>query len=434
MDVIVIGAGVAGLAAAQSLSAAGMKVCILEARDRIGGRIHTLRDAVLDAPVELGAEFIHGRPEEIFTIVHAADLTATEVSARHSYLRDGKLSQQANIFRQIDELFACMADPNLPDQTFSEFLSGMHGDDEVKSLATGYVEGFNAAWAGRISTRSLVYERQASEAIHGDRSFRLRDGYERVPQWLWEQCSSHPTTLHLKTVVTDLRWRRGWVEVAARSSGSVVSFAAERAILTVPLGVLKAPVGSPGAIRYEPELAGLREALDRLEMGHAIRITVHFRPSFWEKQRTLSETSFIFSNDLWFPTWWTMLPARTPVVTGWSGGPKAERLVRLSDASVAETAFTSLARIVGVNPETVAEEVERWVLHNWSNDPYAGGAYSYACVGGLAARRVLAAPIKNTLYLAGEAAEADGHSATVHGAIATGKRAAADLLGSAWRV
>ncbi|MGH9354631.1 MAG: FAD-dependent oxidoreductase, partial [Terriglobia bacterium] len=149
-----------------------------------------------------------------------------------------------------------------------------------------------------------------------------------------------------------------------------------------------------------------------------------------EEQRTLSETGFIFSNDPWFPTWWTMFPARTPVATAWGGGPKAEGLSQLSDASVAEIAFSSLARILGVSGEAIAGHVAHWYLHNWRSDPFARGAYSYARVGGLEARRLLTAPIEEKLYLAGEAIEAGGHSATVHGAIASGKRAAANILGS----
>ncbi|MGH9356305.1 MAG: flavin monoamine oxidase family protein, partial [Terriglobia bacterium] len=279
MDVIVIGAGVAGLAAARELSAAGVSVCILEARERIGGRIHTLRDAALDAPVELGAEFIHGRPEETFWITRAAGLVTTAVSSRQTYIRDGKRDDQPGVSGQVDELFARMADPNLPDQTFSQFLARADAVDEVKFRAASYVEGFNAAWAERVSTRSLTYEMQAADAMGGDRGFRVRDGYDGVPQWLWQQCMLHSTALHLQTVVTNLRWQKKKVEVAAQSSGRAASFTAEKAIITAPLGVLKAPAGSPGAIRFEPELPHVGEALDRLEMGQAARITLAFHPA-----------------------------------------------------------------------------------------------------------------------------------------------------------
>ncbi len=432
MEVLVIGAGVAGLAAAESLSAAGVKVRILEAKNRIGGRIHTLRDPASTVPVELGAEFIHGKPDEIFAICRAAGLTTPEVSGQHWYMQNSKLAQRNDLFPRIDKIFAQMADPGLPDQTFSEFLERVGGDREAQSWARRYVEGFNAARADRISIRSLVEESQASQAIDGDRSFRIGDGYDRVPHWLWRECLSHSAELHLNTEVTSLRWRRGKVEVTAQSSASEspVSFSADAAIITVPLGVLRAPDDAPGAIRFVPELAELRGALDRLEMGQAMRITLTFRAVFWEEQPKFSQAGFIHSDDEWLPTWWTTLLARAPALTGWAGGPKAEKLLGLSEAAVAERAIDSLARILGASRKTVETHLERWYVHDWGNDPLARGAYSYARVGGLEARRRLAAPIENTLYFAGEATNTEGHSATVNGAIATGKRAARDILGS----
>src|SRR5438128_10238566 len=191
MEALVIGAGMAGLAAAHTLCTAGVKVRVLEARNRIGGRVHTLRDAKSSLPVQLGAEFIHGRPVEIFEIVQAAGLPLEEVSGQHFYSQDGKLSERDELFPKVDEIFARMADLNLPDQTFSEFMRLIDGDAEAALWATAYVEGFNAARADHISVRALAHERKASEGIDGDRSFRVRRGYDSLAQWLWGQCVSH---------------------------------------------------------------------------------------------------------------------------------------------------------------------------------------------------------------------------------------------------
>ncbi len=425
-----IGAGVAGLAASQSLSEAGVKVRILEARSRIGGRIYTIRDLASGAPVELGAEFIHGKPKEIISITEAAGLAITEVSTRHAYLRNGEPDQRADLWERIDSLFSRMADPALPDQTFSEFLARERSDDEVKSRARDYVEGFNAAWASRIGARSLAYEMKAAERLDSDHSFRVRDGYDRVAQRLRQTLASSSAELYLNTVVTELKWRKGKVEVEAQSLGSPISFRAEKAVITVPLGVLQAPATSPGGVRFEPEVTAVREALSRLEMGQATRITLAFRPQFWKKEQALSHAGFIFSDDPSFPAWWTGSPAGLPLITGWAGGPRSERLSRLRDVSIAEVAFSSLGRMLKMNSAALANQVERWTTHNWTTDPFSRGAYSYARVGGLEARRVLATPIESTLYFAGEAAEINGHSATVHGAIATGHRAARDIMQS----
>jgi len=430
--VIVIGAGVAGLAAARTLSASRVKVLIVEARGRIGGRILTVRDPDLHLPVELGAEFIHGRPGGLVQVAQAAGSELDEVSRKQWYSQGGKLSEADQICPKVDQIFNRMVDPNLPDQTFSDFLRRTGGDRQAMRWATGYVEGFNAAPADSISVRSLAHEMLASEQIDGDRSFRIKDGYDRIPQWLWQECKSHSATLHLETVAETVEWRCGRVEVAARSSreDAPLVFSADRAIITVPLGVLQVPDGAPGAIRFDPELPDMRAALDRLGMGQAMRITLIFRASLREHQPLFSEAGFIHSADEFFPTWWTGLPARTPVVTGWAGGPPAQRLANLSDSRLVECAIESLARALDMTREVLRSRLASWYVHNWSTDPFARGAYSYACVGGLEARRKLATPIKSTLYFAGEATNWEGFSATVHGALASGERAAQEILES----
>jgi monoamine oxidase len=452
MEVLIIGAGVSGLAAAQSLSGAGVRVRVLEARDRIGGRVHTIRDPSVPIPVELGAEFVHGRPHEIFEIAQAARLSVTEVIGEHRAVRDGRPSGDGKLFAAVDEIFERMADPALPDQTFAEFLARVDAAEEVKMAARGYVEGFNAARADRISTRSLAYESQAQEAIDGDRAFRFPEGYDRLAKWLWDECASHSVILDLNTVVTTIKWRRARVEVEARSTGrnspqarEPVSFAGDGAIITVPLGVLAAPDSATGAIRFIPDIPELRRALERLEMGQAVRVTLRFRAALGQRYPILAEPGFIHSSDDGFPTWWTGLPAATQhgqariaasqevpplVLTAWAGGHKAERLSTLDGSSLAERAVDSLSRILSAARAAVAGQVQGWHVHNWSLDPFARGAYTYAGVGGLEARRSLAVPIENTLYFAGEGTDTEGHAATVHGALASGRRAARQILGT----
>src|SRR5579863_1877208 len=125
MEVLVIGAGVAGLAAAEILSRAGVTVRILEARDRIGGRIATAHDSGLPIPVEFGAEFIHGRPGEIFEIARAAGLGLAEVAAAHRRLQNGRTVRGPELFSRVDEIFARMSDASLPDQTFADFIRSL---------------------------------------------------------------------------------------------------------------------------------------------------------------------------------------------------------------------------------------------------------------------------------------------------------------------
>lgn len=430
MQILIIGAGVAGLAAAQHLSAAGHEICMVEARNRIGGRIHTVHDQHLPIPVELGAEFIHGRPKEIFSITKASRLSTPEVSGPHRYARGGKLIEHYGAFSRANALFARMADPSLPDQTFAEFLNGAGADPEAQALARNYVEGFNAARADRISTRALREDMRASEAIDGERAFRLKEGYDCVPESLWRDCEARGVRLRLNTSVKVIEWRRGWVKLAAETapSGMIEKITADCAVVTPPLAILKLPESMPAAIRFLPGLTQIRRALDRLKMGHAARITLLFRRAFWNSQPPLARPGFIHSDEKYFPTWWNALSPSAPAITGWSGGPKAESVADLSDAAIAERALESLTHILAVPNYTLADQIEAYFFHNWSSDPFAHGAYSYSRVGGIEARRVLASPAEQTLFFAGEATETEGHAATVHGAIASGYRAARQIL------
>ena len=219
------------------------------------------------------------------------------------------------------------------------------------------------------------------------------------------------------------------------SAPGTTSFSADRAIVTVPLGVLKAPEDARGAIRFDPPLTAQREALTHLEMGAAMRVTFLFRPGFVKEQRQLFRPGFIHLKDEGFPTWWTGPSggpdsAPTPALTAWAGGPKAERLAGLDDEALAEVAVDSLSRLIGASRVSITGQVKHRYVHNWCRDPFARGAYSYAGLGGIEARRVLSAPIEETLYFAGEAVETEGHATTVHGAIASGRRAARQIVGA----
>ena len=168
-DVVVIGAGAAGLAAARDLSQAGRTVTLLEARPRWGGRVLTVRDALWPIPVELGAEFVHGRPREIWEIIERAGLDAREASERHRYERGGELTKSGEFWRKLEKVFARMREEKR-DRTFAEFLSECCDDETAREAATLYVQGFHAARVDRVGTLGLVKAEEASESVGGDRS------------------------------------------------------------------------------------------------------------------------------------------------------------------------------------------------------------------------------------------------------------------------
>lgn len=442
-DVLVLGAGVAGLAAARLLSTKGMNVTILEARDRIGGRVYTRRDPWLPTPVEMGAEFIHGRPPELWELVNAAGLSVVEVAGQQMQSLNGVLTP-SDFWPRWKTLVQRMTGAQTPDQSFLQFLEE-HFDNspeerQTKELALAYVEGFNAARADRISVASLVAAERAADKIHGEHPYRILDGYDHVPRQLFAGCDSERTTLRLNTVVRKLNWSRGSVEATAhsRAGHALTPFRAGCVVVTLPLGVLQASPNEMGAICMLPEIKEKQEAAAKLAMGSAIRVVLRFRQRFWEEGQfptqsgnaPLTPFSFLHSPDESVPTWWTALPVRAPILTGWAGGPAAERLASRRKEFAVNQALNSLSRLLGIRRAQLVDWLDAWYTHDWQADPFARGAYSYIPVGGLEAPQHLAQPVENTLFFAGEATYWEGQSGTVHGAIASGRRAAQEILES----
>jgi len=149
--------------------------------------------------------------------------------------------------------------------------------------------------------------------------------------------------------------------------------------------------------------------------------------------KSLSTMNFLFSQDPVFPTWWTLMPIDAPVLTAWAPADAAERLSQLSDEAICEEGIQALGRVLHLPLESYRTELLHARTHNWQADAYSRGAYSYVAIGGSDTQRGLAAPLENTLFFAGEATNYEGHHGTVHGAIASGYRAAEEILKSAVR-
>ena len=194
--------------------------------------------------------------------------------------------------------------------------------------------------------------------------------------------------------------------------------------MTVPLGVLKA-----GAIEFSPKLADKEDVIRRLEMGDAERVSLCLASDAWVAPDRFPAGGFLMTGEPPFPVWWVSRPPPFPVVTGWSGGRNARALGELGGAARVDVAVAALAAALGADAGRLRQDLRGGFSHNWLADPFARGAYSYAGVGGSEAGTELAVPIDGTLFFAGEATESDGQNGTVHGAIASGRRAAQQALG-----
>jgi monoamine oxidase len=157
-------------------------------------------------------------------------------------------------------------------------------------------------------------------------------------------------------------------------------------------------------------------------------LSLRFRTAFWEELDggKYQGASFFHSAATAFPTFWTSLPLRAPLLTAWIAGPKAARLSMYEMPDIVRQALESLSAVFGGRPQSEFE-LEAAYLHNWQTDPFARGAYSYIGVGGGDARRTLAEPLEGTLFFAGEATDTEDEAATVTGALQSGERAAREV-------
>ena len=429
-DVIVIGAGAAGLAATAALARSGRSVLVLEARDRVGGRIWTRSEPELTAPVELGAEFIHGDSPETRELLRRAGAPVVDTSGEHWTLIDGRLQQRTeSLLGKVRAAFEAADVLSRPDMSLEDFLATDAGralPEEARAMARAFVSGFDAADPRLVSLHSVAEEWRSGGMLDSSQS-RPLGGYHSALVALSGGLDGDRVRLQLKTAVTAVRWSDRSVEVAGRWLGRSYAANARTAIITVPLDVLKAPAGAAGAISFDPPLEAKQAALARLLSGPVLKVVLHYRQAFWERLEggRYANASFFHAPGKLFPTFWTALPLRAPVLNAWVGGPSAARLCGLPDEEIIRYAMDGVSAVFcGGNG---SPEPQAAYVHNWARDPYARGAYSYAAAGGGDAREVLATPLGGTLFFAGEATDTTGEAATVTGALRSGTRAAEEV-------
>lgn len=417
-DVVVIGAGMAGLTAAADLVKSDLSVIVLDARGRVGGRIATLHDPETPVPVELGAEFLHGEAKTTLELVRALRLTTHALDGDWWLTRRGRLSRvdfDDIVERGLAATFR--AGRGGKDVPVARGLARLRSD--LGAVTRSFVEGFHAADPATASMRAFA----KGGAEGPGRSLRIASGYGSLARGVAMQIAGN---VRLGCIVTRIEHRHGDVRVTYRgATGHETQLRARAAVVAVPLGVLQAPEGSEGAIAFHPPLDRSR-ALAGLAMGHVTKTTIRFREAFWREGKR-EKAAFFVSPAEAVPTFWTALPEEAPVLVAWAGGPRAETLSALGPSRVAEVAVDSLARTLGVDAERVHGLVEAFFVHDWSRDPFARGAYSYARVGGAGAFKRLAASVADTLFFAGEHTCAPPANGTIDGAIASGQRAAREL-------
>ena len=411
------------------LSNAGRSVVVLEARDRIGGRVFTREDAGLQVPVDLGGEFIHGTADVSFALLRAANTVAIDTAGTSLIYENGALRDEDDPFAVVERVMA-QARELTEDVTVDAFLQGLRGEGTQVERERRYtrmlVEGFDAADTRVASTRVLADEWNGDPGGQTSRQFRPLGGYAHLLRTLNGMLDPARVQVRLATPVHALQWSRAGVSVTATTtSGAPLTVRARAAIVTLPVSLLKGH-----AVRFEPPLPQTKDAaLARLIMGPVVKLVLRFRTAFWERVRDARylDAGFFHRAEAAFPTFWTLLPLRTPLLVGWAGGPKADALAQCDEAALVAKALDDLTTLFDDDADPRGE-LEAAYTHDWQHDEYARGAYSYVAAGGGNARTELAAPVDDVLFFAGEATAATSESGTVAGALQSGERAAQEVL------
>jgi monoamine oxidase len=421
--ILVVGAGMAGLAAARLLAEAGRKVLVLEARDRVGGRIRTLRDR--GEVLELGAEFIHGHPPELWELIHEAGLETFALDGKVVCHRFGKLrrcAEQGEMFRFLHGLQKWKG----TDLAFADYPPLEKLSPEKREDVVNYVQSFNAADYRKIGVHALAVQQRAEEEIGSDEVFRVREGYDRLPEFLAGKVRDAGGRIELSRTVEKIEWAHEQVSVFVRDGGELAQYSAARAVIALPLGVLQ-HLG----VLFDPIPDALLAA-NQLAMGPARRFTLVFSERWWATldQVNLPKLSFLFAHDAMPPVWWTSHPWETHTLTGWIGGPRSAAFDQFTREQVGDAACKELAKIFDLPLPLLRSQLECCATHDWQSDPLSCGAYSYVPAGALDAVLKMATPVQQTLYFAGEHTDTTGHWGTVHAAMRSGIRAARQVLAS----
>lgn len=418
-DVLVVGAGIAGLAAAQKLTALGYSVIVLEARDRIGGRIWT--DRTLDGvPLDMGASWIHGVEGNPLTEIVRETIETVETDYNLYTVYDASgdeltEAQNAAIDTRFDELMRVVDDlreESEADMSLGDAITQVLADmdlsaDELRDLTFDVVTTIEHEYASDVHDLSL-WEWDDDEAFGGGDAV-FPGGYDQVVQLI-----GNGLDVRLECVVTRVAYGDDGVTIES-SQGD---FEADYAVVTLPLGVLKS-----GNVAFEPPLPDEKMgAINRLHMGVLNKCYLRFPLVFWDQDAVL--LNYIAEERGRWAEWLNMyLINGEPILVGFNAGEYGTALEAMSDEEIVADAMDVLRAIYGIHvPRPLG-----WLITRWGQDPYSYGSYSHIPPGASADDHdTLAEAVNNRLFFAGEATERD-YSATVHGALLSGQRAADEI-------
>lgn len=432
-DVVVVGAGAAGLACAQRLIGAGLEVQVLEATDRVGGRLWTDYSIGRGAPVETGALMVHGR--RVATQDWARELRVNvrrlPVLQRSVFFRNhlpSRLPWMALPFHRRFGLHAViqagwtiprrMRRWPAPDIPFDEFLERVRATPGARSLATFLHAHINVADPDEIGTLGTGGE-EALSAEGWVHHYQLVEGYSELVR---RRALPLRSQIRTRAIVTSIRRTDLGIRVQWNDDSIPCATRARAAVVTLPLGVLKAD-----SVEFDPPLSEpKRRVIGRLGYGSVMETILRLKGGNLVKR--LGDCTMLWGNtSTSFDRPFAGLRGRPEILSAFTAGREARRRSQLGDQEAVEA---SLAELSSFLPSDIrVGEVDGFLIRRWPEDPWIRGGYSFLPPGvTVAERRTLAEPIEGRLFFAGEATHSGGEAASVHGAIETGYRAATEVL------
>jgi monoamine oxidase len=419
-DVLVIGAGAAGLLAALELALAGRKVCIIEAKEKSGGRIQTTYNKN-NYPIESGAEFVHGDLPLTLQIFKKASIETYKVKGSIWQKKDNRLQEQEDFiedFSDLEKKFKELKE-DIPVASFiKEHLKG-NKYEQLRFTLKNYVEGYYAADINKASTYALCEELTKGDDVN----YRIEGGYQQLVSYLEQQCIERGVEFFFSQPVLQLHWKKDEVEAVTTKS----SFKATKALITVSIGVLQNE-----GITLVPSLPQKIKAAKQLGFGHVLKITLEFENAFWKNKEltngeNLDDMNFLFFEEE-IPTWWTQYPKKENIITGWMGGPASAAWQTLDEETLIRKGLQSLSKIFNTDVLHLGKELLQAKMCSWSADPHFNGSYSYAIINGGEYMKRILEPVEQTIYFAGEGLHDSIDIGTVEAALVSGREVAHNMI------
>lgn len=421
-DVIIIGGGAAGLIAAKLLSEAGKKILLLEAKHRLGGRIHSIEN--FSFPVEGGAEFIHGNLKTTFDLLKEAGLKKEKVKGNFCRITNGKWNTEEEPVPHWDLLIQKLKECE-EDMTIDRFLKNFFNAEKYDTLTKQfrkYIEGYDAADPKYANVFAIRKEMERED----EAQYRPVPAYSALIDFLQESCLKYNVVIKTSEPVKRIVCN-GNIAVHTNSE----KYICKKVIIAVPLGVLQCKKNNKSFIEFPSSVKKYITAAKQIGNGGVIKFLLEFDEAFWLdkkflKERKVSAPSYIFSNAA-IPTWWTQYPHTKPLLTGWIAGPSSIKMKNYSEKKLKDLLITSLSSIFLMSFKELESHLKKIEIINWIKEPHILGGYSYSTLPTEKARDILLTPFGNKFYFAGEYLTKNSTS-TVDDALQSGRLAAEKII------